>query len=241
MPIIEIKHLYKTYTGNDRPAVADLCLSVAEGEIFGLLGANGAGKTTTLSILCGLRQYNAGEVNIAGHAVNTDMEAIKPLIGVVPQDFALYPELTAEENLKIFGGLYGLERKLLADRIGNLLSIFSLYDCRQRRISQYSGGMKRRVNLIAGLLHHPRLLFLDEPTVGIDVKSRHVIIDNLLKTNAEGCTLVYTSHLMEEAETLCRHVALMQDGRLIAEGDPKQLVADKNATSLDDLCMTLLK
>lgn len=240
MSIIQISHLFKTYRGNDVPAVNDLSFSVEAGERFGLLGANGAGKTTTLSILCGLRRFSQGEVWVAHHSVVKEMAAIKPLIGVVPQDFALYAELSAEENLRIFGGLYGIPTRELKERISSLLHYYDLYDCRQRPIAQYSGGMKRRVNLIAGILHRPQILFLDEPTVGVDVKSRHAIMDSLLELNAQGTTLVYTSHLLEEAQTFCTRLGVMAQGRMVCLDTPARLMDTYKATSLDDLCLQLI-
>ncbi|MDR1730016.1 MAG: ABC transporter ATP-binding protein [Prevotellaceae bacterium] len=233
--IIEIKDLYKLYRGNKNPSVDGLSLTVEEGKIFGLLGPNGAGKTTTISILCGLRSFDRGEVRIAGYSVKDEMDSIKPLIGVVPQDIALYPTLTAYENLKIFGGIYGIEKKVLNERIDELLSLFGLEKNKNRKIVHYSGGMKRRVNLIAGLLHRPRLLFLDEPTVGIDVQSRHVIIENLKEINRAGTTIVYTSHHLNEAETFCTSIALVDNGRVICNGEPKQLIETEHAENLEAL------
>ena len=234
-PIIEIKNLYKIYTGNPHPTVNNLSLTVEKGEIFGLLGPNGAGKTTTISILCGLRLFNSGELRICNYSVKDELEKIKPLIGVVPQDIALYPSLTAYENLKIFGGIYGLKKKELNERVDELLELFGLEKSKNRYVSKYSGGMKRRVNLIAGLLHRPQLLFLDEPTVGIDVQSRHVILENLKEINRAGTTIVYTSHHLSEAEDLCTSIALIDDGQIICEGEPKQLIAQNNVETLEEL------
>ena len=234
-PIIEIKNLYKIYTGNPRPTVNNLSLTVEKGEIFGLLGPNGAGKTTTISILCGLRLFNSGELRICNYSVKDELEKIKPLIGVVPQDIALYPSLTAYENLKIFGGIYGLKKKELNERVDELLELFGLEKSKNRYVSKYSGGMKRRVNLIAGLLHRPQLLFLDEPTVGIDVQSRHVILENLKEINRAGTTIVYTSHHLSEAENFCTSIALIDDGQIICQGEPKQLIAQNNVETLEEL------
>jgi ABC-2 type transport system ATP-binding protein len=233
--IIEIKDLYKRYRGNVNPSVDNLSLSVEEGEIFGLLGPNGAGKTTTINILCGLRSYERGEVKICGYSVKDQMQLIKPLIGVVPQDIALYPTLSALENLKVFGGIYGLKKHELNDRIHELLDIFGLEKNKNRLVQNYSGGMKRRVNLIAGLLHRPEILFLDEPTVGIDVQSRHVIMENLKDFNRKGTTIIYTSHHLSEAETFCTSMALVDDGHVVAEGEPKQLIKDAGVETLEEL------
>ncbi|MDP4281177.1 MAG: ABC transporter ATP-binding protein, partial [Bacteroidota bacterium] len=199
VPIIEIQELTKYYRNSDSPAIDSISLNIFPGEIFGLLGPNGAGKTTTISILCGLFPPTQGKVLIDGLDIRSDLNQIKQIIGVVPQDIALYPTLTARENLTFLGNMYGLKGKFLHDRIDECLSIFGLEKFANRRISVYSGGMKRRVNLIAGLLHRPKIIFLDEPTVGIDVQSRIVILEYLKKLNQEGTTIIYTSHYMEEA------------------------------------------
>jgi ABC-2 type transport system ATP-binding protein len=233
--IIEIKDLYKVYNGNPHPAVNHLSLTIQQGEIFGLLGPNGAGKTTIINILCGLQYFDSGNAHVCNYSVKNEKEKIKTLIGVVPQDIALYPALTARENLKIFGGIYGLKKKELNDRMDELLNLFGLEKSINRYISTYSGGMKRRVNLIAGLLHRPQLLFLDEPTVGIDVQSRHVILENLNEINKAGTTIVYTSHLLSEAQNFCTSIALIDDGQLICQGEPNPLIAQNNVKTLDEL------
>jgi len=234
-PIIEIKNLYKIYSGNALPAVNNLSLAIEKGEIFGLLGPNGAGKTTTINILCGLRRFNSGELRICNYSVKNEIEKIKPLIGVVPQDIALYPSLTACENLKIFGGIYGLKKKELNERMSELLKLFGLENSKNRYVSTYSGGMKRRINLIAGLLHRPQLLFLDEPTVGIDVQSRLVILENLKEINRAGTTIVYTSHHLNEAENFCTSIALIDDGQVICQGEPSQLITQNKVETLEEL------
>jgi len=223
------------YRGNTHPAVNHLSLTVERGEIFGLLGPNGAGKTTIINILCGLRHFNSGEVRICNYSAKDEMGKIKPLIGVVPQDIALYPTLTAFENLKIFGGIYGLKKKELNERVDELLRLFGLGKSKNRYVSEYSGGMKRRVNLIAGLLHRPQLLFLDEPTVGLDVQSRNVILENLIKIRETGATIVYTSHYLGEAESFCTSIALIDDGQIICEGEPKQLITQNHVHTLEEL------
>ena len=234
-PIIEIKNLYKIYRGNTQPAVNNLSLTIETNQIFGLLGPNGAGKTTIINILCGLRHFNGGELRICNYSVKEEGKKIKPLIGVVPQDIALYPTLTARENLKIFGGIYGLKKKELNQRVDELLKLFGLEKHKNRYVSDYSGGMKRRVNLIAGLLHRPQLLFLDEPTVGVDVQSRHMILENLVEINKAGTTIVYTSHYLSEAENLCTSIALIDDGQVICQGEPKQLIAQDKVETLEEL------
>lgn len=233
--IIDISNLRKTYRGNVSPSVDGLTLSIAEGEVFGLLGPNGAGKTTTIHILCGLVRPDAGEAKVCGFSVLNEMSKIRGLIGVVPQDFALYPSLTAVENLMVYGGIYGLPKRELKERIDTLLATFDLTTSRDRRVEHYSGGMKRRVNLIAGLLHRPKVLFLDEPTVGIDVQSRYVIMENLKSFNQEGTTMVYTSHHLDEAEHFCTNIALVDDGRVICQGEPHALIVQEQTENLEEL------
>ena len=223
------------YSGNPQPAVNNLSLSIEKGEIFGLLGPNGAGKTTMINILCGLRNFNSGDIRICNLSIKDEGHEIKPLIGVVPQDVALYPTLTALENLKIFGGIYGLKKNEINERADELLRLFGLEKSKNRYISTYSGGMKRRVNLIAALLHRPRLLFLDEPTVGLDLQSRLVILENLNEINKEGTTIVYTSHYLGEAEKFCTFIALIDHGQVICQGNPNRLISENNVTTLEEL------
>ena len=239
-PIIEIKHLTKVYKGSTKPAIENISLDIEPGEIYGLLGPNGAGKTTTISILCGLFDPTTGNVYIDGMNYEHSAEKIKSIIGVVPQDIALYPSLTAKENLMFFGHLYGLKGKQLRDRINECLELFGLEKKADRKIKTYSGGMKRRINLIAGILHKPKVLFLDEPTVGVDVQSRNVILEHLRNINKEGATLIYTSHYMEEAENFCTRVAIIDQGKIITEGRPKDLISSKEEyTDLESIFLKL--
>jgi ABC-2 type transport system ATP-binding protein len=223
-PIIEIHDLVKTFKGRSEPVVNGVSFSIQKDEVFGLLGPNGAGKTTTISILCGLFPPGSGRILIDGMDLKGDLTPIKQIIGVVPQDIALYPTLTAKENLNFFGSMYGISGKPLKEKIDKWLTNFGLIDAANRRVSTYSGGMKRRVNLIAGILHDPKILFLDEPTVGVDVQSRNVIIDHLKELNKSGTTIIYTSHHMEEAEDFCTQVAIIDYGKIIAKGSPKELI-----------------
>jgi len=225
-PIIEIKNLSKQYKGSDEPALKGISLDIYPHEIFGLLGPNGAGKTTTISILCGLFAPTQGEVVIDGFNLNNELDSIKRIIGVVPQDIALYPTLTALENLTFFGNMYGLKGKPLKELILDRMSVFGLERFAKKKIDSFSGGMKRRVNLIAGLLHDPKILFLDEPTAGIDVQSKIVILEFLHEINRKGTTIIYTSHYMEEAENLCTRVSIIDRGRIVSTGNPKELVAE---------------
>ncbi|MEI6766144.1 MAG: ABC transporter ATP-binding protein [Bacteroidota bacterium] len=223
-PLIEIVNLSKTYKGNKEPAVNGITLTINGGEIFGLLGPNGAGKTTTISILCGLFPPTSGDIYIDHHSIKTEKEEIKKVIGVVPQDIALYPNLTARENLRFIGNMYGLRGTALKKRIDDGLERHGLTDSAGKRLATYSGGMKRRINLIAGILHNPKILFLDEPTAGVDVQSRSVIMDHLLDLNRHGMTIIYTSHYMEEAENLCSRVGIIDNGKIISTGIPRQLI-----------------
>lgn len=239
--IIDIEHLSKYYRNSDEAAVNDLSLSINKNEIFGLLGPNGAGKTTTISILCNQISSNSGKVLINGKNLHSESESIKKIIGVVPQEIALYPKLTAYENLKFFGNMYGLRGKLLKERIISSVADFGLEKKLHLKVSTFSGGMKRRINLIAGILHKPSILFLDEPTVGIDVQSKNVIIEHLHQLNAnEGTTIVYTSHLMDEAEKFCTQIAIIDMGEIVTEGRPEDLIkAYPTCSNLEDIFLLL--
>jgi ABC-2 type transport system ATP-binding protein len=224
---IAIHDLVKIYKGNEEPALHGISLNVPHGEIFGLLGPNGAGKTTTINILCGTLTATSGSIRIDGMDTRQNRDKVKHLIGVAPQDIALYPTLSARENLLFIGSMYGLKGKQLRDRVDHCLGVFGLARFANRQIRTYSGGMKRRINLIAGILHQPKILFLDEPTVGIDVQSRNVIIEYLKNLNAEGTTIIYTSHYMEEAELLCSSIAVIDQGRIIVEGRPQEMIGSQ--------------
>jgi ABC-2 type transport system ATP-binding protein len=204
----------------DRVAVDDVSFSIAAGECYGLLGPNGAGKTTTISMLCGLVPPDSGDITIDGHPGGS-FEA-KAAVGYVPQDLALYPDLTATENLTFFGELYGLGGKELQSRIAETLELVGLADRGKDHIGTYSGGMKRRANMAAGLLHRPRVLVLDEPTVGVDPQSRHAILETVAQL---GIAVLYTTHYMEEATKLCDRIGIIDDGHLIAEGTKEELIA----------------
>jgi ABC-2 type transport system ATP-binding protein len=236
---IKVENLVKIYKGSDHPAVNSISFSVEKGSIFGLLGPNGAGKTTTISILCGLVKPTSGDIVIHDLSLKDQLNDIKRIIGVVPQDIALYPTLSAYENLLYIGKMYGLPGTELKEKIQHYLEIFGLTKNAKKRVEDFSGGMKRRVNLIAGILHDPKIVFLDEPTVGIDVQSRGVIIDFLHKINKEGTTIIYTSHLMEEAESLCSHIAVIDEGEIRTSGAPKDLLTEHGVENIEKLFLKI--
>ena len=222
-PILEVDNLVKRY--GDFEAVKGISFSVEEGEIFGLLGPNGAGKTQTISMLTGVIPPTSGSARIGGYDILTDLDKVKEINGLVPQDLALYPTLSARVNLNFFGRIYGLRGKELKERVEDVLRIVALTDRADETVDKYSGGMKRRVNIAAGLVHHPRLLFLDEPTVGVDPQSRNHIFESVLRLNRErGMSVVYTSHYMEEVELLCNRVAIIDEGKIIAMDTVKNLI-----------------
>jgi ABC-2 type transport system ATP-binding protein len=219
--ILEVNNLAKSY--GDFTAVKGITFDIKEGEIFSLLGPNGAGKTTTISMLSTLYTPSGGDATIGGHSVLKDPMAVRQIIGMVPQDLALYEDLTARENLVFWGQMYGLSGNQLNNRIDEVLEQIGLTDKAKNRIRTYSGGMKRRVNIGVGLLHKPRLLFMDEPTVGIDPQSRRAILDTVKDLNKKGMTVLYTTHYMEEAEELSDRVGIIDHGELIAIGTQAEL------------------
>jgi ABC-2 type transport system ATP-binding protein len=221
--VLACRGLRKAY--GDRVAVDGVSLEIARGETYGLLGPNGAGKTTTISMACGLLRPDAGEVTVAGQPINPHATTAKAAIGLVPQDVALYEDLSAADNLRFFGRLQGLRGRALADRVHDVLAVVGLADRAGDRIGTYSGGMKRRANIAVGLLHRPQLLVLDEPTVGVDPQSRNAILESVESLGAEGLSVLYTTHYMEEAERLCDRVGIIDEGRIVAEGTRRELVA----------------
>ena len=231
-PVLQCQGLGKRF-GNRR-AAEDITFSVAPGETYGLLGPNGAGKTTTIRMVCGLLEPDAGRVLVAGRPVGTDRSA-RSLIGYVPQEIALYPDLTARENLAFLGRLYRLRGSLLEARVAEALDVTDLTDRADDRVDSYSGGMKRRLNIAAGLVHHPTLLVLDEPTVGVDPQSRHSILERVKAFAASGMSVLYTTHYMEEAERICDRVGIIDRGRLIAEGTRRELVSQLGERDRIDL------
>jgi ABC-2 type transport system ATP-binding protein len=222
-PILSCRDLRKSY--GDRQAVNGVGFDIAVGETYGLLGPNGAGKTTTISMVCGLLERNSGEVQVEGRPLTTTTTDPKSAIGFVPQDIAIYPDLTGQENLNFFGKLYGLRGKELASRTSGVLEIAGLADRRDDLTDRYSGGMKRRLNIAIALLHRPRLLILDEPTVGVDPQSRNAILSSVEALSTEGMGVLYTTHYMEEAERLCDRVGIIDEGEIKAEGTRRELVS----------------
>jgi len=209
----------------NRVAVDGVGFHIDSGERYGLLGPNGAGKTTTISMICGLLHADRGEVQVAGLPVDEGATAAKAAIGYVPQEIALYPDLTGRENLRFFARLYGLRATARDQRVEACLELVGLSDRGDDLVDKYSGGMQRRLNIAAGLLHEPRLLVLDEPTVGVDPQSRHAILASVEALGTEGLAVLYTTHYMEEAQRLCDRIGILDEGKLIAEGTRDELVA----------------
>jgi ABC-2 type transport system ATP-binding protein len=239
-PAIKIDHISKIYKGSLSPAVDDLCLEIPQHSTFGLLGPNGAGKTTTINILCGLLNYDKGDISIKGMRLEKKYKKIRKIIGLVPQDIALYDTLTARENLRFIGEMYGLRGKQLRLRIEECLEMVGLAQNGNKQIRRYSGGMKRRVNLVAGILHNPEILILDEPTTGVDVQSRNMILQFLGEINEKGTSIIYTSHYLEEAEELCDHIAIIDHGKVLIKGKTKEIIDSKEEyTDLESVFLQL--
>jgi ABC-2 type transport system ATP-binding protein len=222
-PILRCSGLRKRY--GQRLAVDGVGFEIAPGETYGLLGPNGAGKTTTISMCCGILARDEGEVLVGGQPLTPGTTEVKGHIGYVPQDLAIYPDMTARENLDFFGRLYGLGGATLRSRVDEVLEVIDLVERAGDRTETYSGGMKRRLNIGVGLLHRPSLLVLDEPTVGVDPQSRNAILTSVEALSAQGMGILYTTHYMEEAERLCDRVGIIDEGRVIAEGTRRELVS----------------
>lgn len=222
MNAIEVQNLTKSF--GDFQAVRGITFHAEDGEILSLLGPNGAGKSTTISVLSGLLDPTAGEASIMGHSIRTDPVSAKAILGVVPQDIALYADMSALENLLFWGKMYGLRGAVLKQRVDEVLAVIGLADRQKDRIGTFSGGMKRRVNIGAALLHKPQVVIMDEPTVGIDPQSRRHILDNVKELNRQGMTVLYTTHYMEEAAELSDHIAIMDQGKIIAYGSHDELI-----------------
>jgi ABC-2 type transport system ATP-binding protein len=224
-PLLLGRDLQLTYAGSDVPALDGVSFALGRGELCGLIGPNGAGKTTLISVFTTLLHPQRGSLTIAGIDALGHPARVRRRIGLVPQNLALYDRLTGLENINYFGMMYGLARQSLREKARFYLEMFGLYDQRNRPVGAYSGGMKRRINLIVGIIHDPELLFLDEPTVGIDTQSRHLIMEKLAGLNGDRMAMIYTSHYLEEVERLCRRVVIIDGGRIIADGPPEKLAA----------------
>ncbi|MDR3697627.1 ABC transporter ATP-binding protein [Mucilaginibacter sp.] len=238
-PAIDIQNMGFRYPGGSGVIFSDLNLKVAKGERFGLFGPNGAGKTTLISLMTGLLAPDEGQIELFGHRIGKEHNLVNKLFGFVPQDFSFYQELSPVENMDFFGAWSGLDKKTIRKRTDELLQILGLEEVRNKQVQKFSGGMKRRVNLAIGVINEPEILFLDEPTVGVDVQTRHAIINYLLELNKNGTTLIYTSHQLSEAEGLCQQVALIDDGKIIAHNSLNELLKDYKEDSLEHLFLNL--
>ncbi|MED4227209.1 ABC transporter ATP-binding protein [Neobacillus cucumis] len=250
MNVLEIKNLTKKF--GDFIAVDNMSLAIQEGEIFGFLGSNGAGKSTTINMISGLLRNNSGEIHILGKNIASHSKFAKMNIGIVPQDLAIYEDMTAYENVRFFAGLYGLRGTELKQRVEEALEFVGLIDKQKSFPKNFSGGMKRRLNIACAIAHRPKLIIMDEPTVGIDPQSRNYILTSVRKLNNMGCTVIYTSHYMEEVEEICSRIAIVDHGKVIAEGTKEQLKAIitdtkdiwievKNAENLEEASLKEIK
>jgi len=234
---IVVDNLTKRF--EDVTAVDGLSLKIEKGELFGLLGPNGAGKTTTINVLCGLLDPTSGSVRVAGYDVRKESNKVKELIGVSPQETAVYPHLTGRENIELFGNLHAMPKGKLKKNVDELLTELSLSEDAKRRAGKYSGGMMRRINLAMALVHDPEIAFLDEPTVGMDPQSRRAVWDFIKELKKMNKTVLLTTHYMEEAEELCDRVGIIDHGKLIALGAPKQLKEKFKAKNLEEVFIQL--
>jgi len=232
---IVVEQLTKRYAGATVDSVNKVALSIKNGVKYGVLGPNGAGKTTLISMLCGLLEPTSGQISYWNEPLDKGFKNIKVKIGFVPQDFAFYQELTPVQNLEYFGAMYKLNASQIATRTDHILRVLGLEDVKHKKIETFSGGMKRRVNLAIGIIHEPSVLFLDEPTVGVDIQSKAAIIRFLNELNANGMTIVYTSHHLEEAEEFCDQIALIDLGKIIMKGNTKELLTSHQASGLKEL------
>jgi ABC-2 type transport system ATP-binding protein len=220
---VEVQNVVKKF--GEHQAVKGVSFTIGKGEIFGLLGPNGAGKSTTINMMCGYLEPTSGDTLIDGHSITKEPRNVKRHIGVVPQEIALYKDLTSLENLEFFGEIYGLAKSERRERSAEVLHFVGLYDRRKEAVKTFSGGMQRRINMAVAMMHLPSLLLMDEPTVGVDPQSRENIFDTIEKLRDQGTTILYTTHYMEEAERLCNHIAIMDEGHVIAMGTLEQLLA----------------
>ena len=236
---INIEHMGFRYPDNEKASFADLNLQIANGTRFGLFGPNGAGKTTLMNLMTGVLSADEGSIQLLGQETGKHNKVVNKLFGFVPQDFSFYQELSPVENLEFFGAWAGLTQKQITDRTNELLHILGLEDVRNKPVEKFSGGMKRRVNLAIGVMHNPQVLFLDEPTVGVDVQTRTAIISYLLELNKNGTTLIYTSHQLNEAEDLCEQIAMIDEGKIITRGHIDEVLKAHDHQSLEELFINL--
>ncbi len=236
---INIENLDFGYPGQGTLFLRHLNLKIEAGERFGLFGPNGAGKTTLMKLMTGLLSFREGSIQIAGNEIKNQNKSVKKLFGFIPQDFSFYEELTPAENLEFFGAWSGLTKQEIKIRTTELLEMLGLTDVRNKQVHKFSGGMKRRVNLAIGVIHKPGILFLDEPTVGVDVQTRYAIIDYLKELNKNGTTLIYTSHQLSEAEGLCERIALIDEGKIIVHDNLDKLLSEYRQEGLEGLFLKL--
>jgi ABC-2 type transport system ATP-binding protein len=235
---VSIEHLGFTYPGQSN-IFADLSLQIEAGERFGIFGPNGAGKTTLMHCMTGLLSYQQGKLSLFGNDIAAHKKETNKLFGFVPQDFSFYQELSPVQNLEFFGAWCGLNKQTIKQRTTELLEVLGLTDVRNKQVQKFSGGMKRRVNLAIGVIHDPRILFLDEPTVGVDIQTRNAIINYLKELNTNGTTLIYTSHQLSEAEELCNKIALIEAGKIIAHNTLDNLLSEHKEDGLEGLYLNL--
>ncbi|MCQ2082392.1 MAG: ABC transporter ATP-binding protein [Lachnospiraceae bacterium] len=233
--VVKMDGLIKKY--DNKPVVDNLTLEIQEGEIFGLLGPNGAGKSTTMNMICSLLKPTAGNIELFGMDIKKDVNKIKPLIGYIPQDLAIYGNLKAWENVELFTSLYHIKGKELKIAIDEALDFVELTDRRNSYAKTFSGGMKRRLNIACALGHKPKLLIFDEPTVGIDPQSRNFILEKIKEANNDGTTVIYTSHYMEEIEAICTRIAIMDNGKIVAIGTKDELKNMVRRTADEDISL----
>jgi ABC-2 type transport system ATP-binding protein len=238
-PAIKIDQLGFQYPGREGIYFENFNLEIRAGERFGLFGPNGAGKTTLMNLMTGLLTYREGSIRLLGHEIKRHPKSINRIFGFVPQDYSFYPQLSARDNLAFYGAWYRLDRKQIKTRTDTLLEVLGLSAVGNRMLQSFSGGMKRRVNLAIGVMHDPKVLFLDEPTVGVDVQSRHAIIHYLKELNDSGTTLIYSSHQLDEASELCTRIALIDDGKIIAHDRLEHLLQAHQQEGMEGLFLTL--
>jgi ABC-2 type transport system ATP-binding protein len=236
---INIENLGFSYPGQEHKFFSHLNLKIAAGERFGLFGPNGAGKTTLMKLMTGLLSSHEGSIQVSGNELKKQYRSVKKLFGFIPQDLSFYEELTPAENLEFFGAWSGLTKQEIKKRTTELLDMLGLADVRNKQVRKFSSGMKRRVNLAIGVIHRPGILFLDEPTVGVDVQTRFAIINYLKELNKNGTTLIYTSHQLSEAEGLCERIALIDEGKIIVHDDLDKLLSEYRQEGLEGLFLKL--